>query len=95
VLNGNTEGSPPLNAVTFNVTVCLPEPEAFVYVCGNLAPCGPPFSVLPTIFSTEPPSPQSTENVAVIAVFGIFVVVFCKYISSPVFAVAITLPPLD
>ena len=43
--------------------------------------------------SIEVPSPQLTEKVAVIAVFGMFVVVLFKYTGVPVTAVVTTLPP--
>ena len=38
LLKGKTAGLPALKETTFNVTVCLPVPDALVYVCANLPP---------------------------------------------------------
>ena len=38
VVRGKTAGLPALNVFAANVIVCLPVPDAFVYVCANLPP---------------------------------------------------------
>ena len=70
-------------------TVDPSSPDAFVYVCASLAPPCPPATVLLDIASSVP-SPQSTSNVLVAAVF---VVLFCRYTVAPVSAVVIGAPP--